>query len=88
MFPLRGTFGNVTFYKSADGEYRLRQKTSLNAERVLKAPSYKRLREQMSEFSFANKGVKLFRKAAIEMVKRTSDNKMHLRLGNRSGRHG
>lgn len=83
MFPFRGTLGNITFYKSADGEFRIRQKTSLDQQRILKDPSYKRFREQMSEFTYASKGVKLFRRAAIEMVKRTSDRNMHLRLGKR-----
>jgi len=34
ILPLKGTIGNITFYKSKDG-YLAREKTSINGNRLL-----------------------------------------------------
>ena len=80
IISLRGTVGNLTFYKSADGTMRAKQKSSIDKQKMLTSPSFKRVREQMAEFSTAAKAASILRNAAKEVVKRVADRKMQPRL--------
>lgn len=46
---LEGTLGGLTFYKSG-GQSIVKTKSAINKDRILKDPSFKRTRENMSEF--------------------------------------
>ncbi len=54
IVPLKGTIGNITFYKSQDG-YLAREKGSLDAKRIASDPKFQRTRENGAEFSRAGK---------------------------------
>jgi len=44
ILPVKGTLGNLTFYKSKDG-YLIREKGGLDAKRIASDPAFQRTRE-------------------------------------------
>lgn len=62
IIPLKGTIGNINFYKSKDG-YLAREKTSVNAERIANDPAFVRTRENGAEFGRAGRAGKVLRTA-------------------------
>lgn len=79
IVPLKGTIGNITFYKSQDG-YLAREKGSLDAKRIASDPKFQRTRENGAEFSRAGKAGKHLRKALRSLLQNTSDSRMIARL--------
>lgn len=57
---LEGTLGGLTFYKSG-GKSIVKTKSSINKDRILKEPSFKRTRENMTEFGGSAKVGKVLR---------------------------
>ena len=49
IIPLKGTLGNITFYKSKEG-YLAREKGGVSAERIASDPAFQRTRENGAEF--------------------------------------
>ncbi len=49
IIPLRGTIGNITFYKSGDA-YLAREKGGIDANRIATDPAFQRTRENGAEF--------------------------------------
>ncbi len=70
IFEIKGTIGNVTFYKSKNG-YRLRKKGGVDASRISSDPAFERTRENGREFSEAAKAGKLLRRAVRTVVSKT-----------------
>ena len=62
IITLVGTLGNLSFYKR-DGEYRVRLKSGVSKERILKDPKFARTRENMTQFALIANDLKLFNKA-------------------------
>lgn len=62
IIPLKGTIGNITFYKSKDG-FLAREKGSLDATRIANDPAFQRTRENGAEFGRAGKAGKVLRTA-------------------------
>ncbi len=79
IIPLKGTIGNITFYKSGDG-YMAREKGGVDAKRIASDPAFQRTRENGAEFGRAGRGSKLLRVAFRQLVQNASDRLMTSRL--------
>lgn len=79
ILPVKGTLGNLTFYKSKDG-YLVREKGGLDAKRIASDPAFQRTRENNAEFGKAGKATKLLRNALRSFSQNASDSKVGSRL--------
>jgi hypothetical protein len=79
ILPIKGTIGNLTFYKSKDG-YLIREKGGLDAQRIASDPAFQRTRENGAEFGKAGKAGKLLRNALRSLSQNASDGRMVSRL--------
>jgi hypothetical protein len=79
IIPLKGTIGNITFYKSKDG-YLAREKGGVDASRITNDPAFQRTRENGFEFGRACAGGKLLRNALRQALQNASDSRMVSRL--------
>ena len=79
IIPLRGTIGNITFYKSKDG-FMAKEKTGLDANRIATDPAFQRTRENGAEFGRAGKAGKYLRTALRSLLQNVSDSRMIARL--------
>ena len=60
IIKLKGTIGDIAFYKSADG-HMARFKGGVDGKRIANDPAFQRTRENGAEFGRAGKGGKLLR---------------------------
>lgn len=58
IIKLKGTIGDITFYKSQDG-YLTREKGGVEASRIASDPAFQRTRENGAEFGRAGKAGRL-----------------------------
>ncbi|MEP6583648.1 MAG: hypothetical protein ABJA90_05260 [Ginsengibacter sp.] len=79
ILPIRGTIGNLTFYKSKDG-FLVREKGGVDAQRIATDPAFQRTRENGAEFGRAGKAGKLLRNAIRSLTLNASDSRMIGRL--------
>lgn len=79
ILPIEGTIGNLTFYKN-DGEFNVRQKSSLDADRIANDPRFERTRENGHEFARAGRGAKVIRAAFNNTLQRIGDKRVTARL--------
>ena len=79
IIKLKGTLGDITFYKSTDG-YLAREKGGVEASRIASDPAFQRTRENGAEFGRAGKAGKLLRTALNGLLINSRDNKMVGRL--------
>ena len=79
IISLKGTIGNITFYKSKDG-FMAREKGSLDASRIANDPAFQRTRENGAEFGRAGKAGKFLRTALRSLLQNVSDSRMIARL--------
>ncbi|TAL44334.1 MAG: hypothetical protein EPN92_08955 [Chitinophagaceae bacterium] len=79
IIPLKGTIGNITFYKSKDG-FMAREKGSLDANRIANDPAFQRTRENGAEFGRAGKAGKVLRTALRSLLQNISDSRMIARM--------
>ena len=79
IIKLKGTIGDISFYKSQDG-YLAREKGGVDRSRILNDPNFKRTRENASEFGRAGKAAKLLSMVFRPVLKNISDSRMHSRL--------
>lgn len=79
ILPLRGTIGNITFYKSKDG-YLAKEKGGIDAKRIASDPAFQRTRENGQEFGRAGKAGKYLRNSVRSLLQSASDSKMISRL--------
>ncbi|PWA09885.1 hypothetical protein [Flavobacterium laiguense] len=79
IIKLKGTIGDITFYKSKDG-YIAREKGGIDANRIANDPAFQRTRENGSEFGRAGKAGKTLRLALRSLLLNASDNRMVSRL--------
>ena len=76
---LEGTLDNLTFYRQ-NGEDFVKTRSSINRQRILKDPAFKRTRENMAEFGGCAKVASAFRETFASVVKTMSDSYMTSRL--------
>src|SRR5204862_7556982 len=79
IIPLKGTIGNITFYKSKDG-FMAKEKGGVDANRIANDPAFQRTRENGAEFGRAGKAGKTLRTALRSLLQNTSDSRMISRL--------
>ncbi len=79
ILPLKGTIGNINFYKTKDG-YLAREKTSVNKDRIANDPAFARTRENGAEFGRAGAAGKVLRTALRSLLLNTADSRMLSRL--------
>jgi len=79
IIKLRGTIGDITFYKTRDGHL-AREKGGIEASRIASDPAFQRTRENGSEFGRAGKAGKTLRTALRTLLVNTADGRMVSRL--------
>jgi len=79
VFNLRGTIGDVTFYRTQDG-YLARAKSSIDRNRVKNDPAFQRTRENAAEFGRAGKACKVLRYSLRGLLLHSADSRMVSRL--------
>lgn len=79
IIKLKGTIGDITFYKSKDGHL-AREKGGVDASRIANDPAFQRTRENGSEFGRAGKAGKTLRTALRTLLLNSADSKMVSRL--------
>ncbi|RBP32781.1 hypothetical protein DFR65_102116 [Oceanihabitans sediminis] len=79
IIKLKGTIGDITFYKTQDGHL-AREKGGIDANRIANDPAFQRTRENGSEFGRAGKAGKLLRTALRPLLLNSADSRMVSRL--------
>lgn len=79
IIKLRGTVGDITFYKTKDGHL-AREKGGVDGNRIATDPAFKRTRENGSEFGRAGKSGKVLRAAFRGILLNAADGRMTSRL--------
>lgn len=79
IIKLKGTIGDITFYKSQDG-YLAREKGGVDAERIASDEVFARTRENGAEFGRAGKAGRMLRTAIRNLLQNIADNRMVGRL--------
>ena len=79
IIKLKGTIGDITFYKTKDGHL-AREKGGIEASRIASDPAFQRTRENGAEFGRAGKAGKTLRTALRTLLLNSADNRMVSRL--------
>jgi len=79
IIKLKGTIGDITFYKTQDGHL-AREKGGIEASRIASDPAFQRTRENGSEFGRAGKAGKVLRTAFRALLLNSADGRMVSRL--------
>ena len=79
IIKLKGTIGDITFYKTKDGHL-AREKGGIDASRIKSDPAFQRTRENGSEFGRAGKAGKTLRTALRTLLLNSADSRMVSRL--------
>ncbi|WP_281228086.1 hypothetical protein [Flavobacterium aquiphilum] len=79
IIKLRGTIGDITFYKTKDG-HMAREKGGIDAKRMASDPAFQRTRENGSEFGRAGKAGKVLRSSLRTLLLNAADSRMVSRL--------
>jgi len=79
IIKLKGTIGDITFYKTSDGHL-AREKGGIDASRIASDPAFQRTRENGAEFGRAGKAGKTLRTALRELLINSRDRRMVSRL--------
>jgi len=79
IIKLKGTIGDITFYKSQDGHL-ARGKGGISKERISNEASFQRTRENNSEFGRAGNAGKILRDAFRTYIQYASDSRTVSRL--------
>ncbi|WP_333693671.1 hypothetical protein [Flavobacterium sp.] len=82
IIKLKGTIGDITFYKTQDGHL-AREKGGIDASRIANDPNFQRTRENGAEFGRAGKAGKLLRNSLRALLLNSSDGRMVSRLTQR-----
>jgi hypothetical protein len=79
IIKLKGTIGDITFYKTKDGHL-AREKGGVDASRIKSDPAFQRTRENGAEFGRAGKAGKTLRTALRTLLINSADSRMVSRL--------
>jgi hypothetical protein len=79
IIKLKGSVGDLSFYKSVDG-FVVRRKGGPDGYRIKNAPQFVRTRENNSEFGRASRAGKLLRSAFRTLLRNSADGRMTSRL--------
>ena len=79
LIQLRGSVGNLSFYKTQDG-YLARKRTGVTGDRFKTDPKFQRIRENAAEFTRAGQATRLIRSAFRTALLNVADNRVTSRL--------
>ena len=79
IIKLKGTIGDITFYKTQDGHL-AREKGGIDSSRIASDPAFQRTRENGSEFGRAGKAGKILRTSLRALLLNSADGRMVSRL--------
>jgi hypothetical protein len=79
IIKLKGTIGDITFYKTKDGHL-AREKGGIEASRIKNDPAFQRTRENGSEFGRAGTTGKILRTSLRSLLINSADGRMVSRL--------
>lgn len=82
IVKIRGTVGNLTFYRSQDG-FIVKEKSSLDGHRIATDPAFARTRENAQEFKASVTAGKMLRRSIHTLMTSASDNRVVSRLTQR-----
>ena len=82
IIKLKGTIGDITFYKTQDGHL-AREKGGIDASRIASDPAFQRTRENGAEFGRAGTAGKILRTALRALLLNSADSRMVSRLTQR-----
>jgi hypothetical protein len=82
IIKLRGTIGDITFYKTQDGHL-AREKGGIEASRIKNDPAFQRTRENGAEFGRAGAAGKILRTSLRALLLNSADSRMVSRLTQR-----
>ena len=80
IIKLKGTIGDITFYKTSQDGHLAREKGGIDANRIKSDPAFQRTRENGSEFGRAGKAGKTLRTALRALLINSADGRMVSRL--------
>ncbi|MBC7410135.1 MAG: hypothetical protein H7339_17265 [Arcicella sp.] len=80
IIKLKGTIGDITFYKTSQDGHLAREKGGVDASRIKSDPAFQRTRENGSEFGRAGKAGKMLRTALRGVLINSADGRMVSRL--------
>jgi hypothetical protein len=80
IIKLKGTIGDITFYKTSQDGHLAREKGGIDANRIKSDPAFQRTRENGSEFGRAGKAGKTLRTALRALLLNSADGRMVSRL--------
>ena len=72
ILKIEGTMGNMTFYRK-DGQYLVKEKSSISADKIANDPNFERTRENNTEFGLAGSTGKFLRDALRSLMLDASD---------------
>ena len=72
IIKLKGTIGDITFYKTKDGHL-AREKGGIEASRIKNDPAFQRTREHGSEFGRAGTAGKIMRTSLRSLLVNSAD---------------
>ena len=72
LLKIEGTMGGMTFYKK-DGQYLVKEKSHISADKIANDPNFERTRENNAEFGAAGSAGKLLRDALRSLMLNASD---------------
>ncbi len=79
IIKLKGTFDDLTFYKSADG-HMVRTKGGVSKNRIMRDPAFQRTRENGTEFGHCATAGKMLRMSIGTMLFHAKDRRLSSRL--------
>ncbi|RXR20182.1 hypothetical protein [Flavobacterium stagni] len=79
IISIEGSVENLTFYRK-DGKNYVRRRSTMSGERIKNDPSFKRTRENMSEFGLSMNAAGLLRKSVGSLLFKAKNNKLNNRL--------
>ncbi len=82
IIKLKGTIGDITFYKTQDGHL-AREKGGIDASRIKSDPAFQRTRENGAEFGRAGAAGKILRTSLRALLINSADSRMVSRLTQR-----
>lgn len=83
LIKMKGQIGDLTFFKDKKGNYQVRMKGGVSAERIATDPRFQRTRENGMEFGRANSATKKLRDQLRDVFEQNVDTKISHRLSSR-----
>jgi hypothetical protein len=80
IIKLKGTIGDITFYKTSQDGHLAREKGGIEKSRIDSDPAFQRTRENGAEFGRAGKAGKMLRTALRALLLNSADSRMVGRL--------